>query len=599
MIRRSSKKALIMSLLSLILCISMFVSTTFAWFTDSVTSANNIIQSGNLDVELEYWNKDTEQYEKVTSAIKLFDDDARWEPGHTEVAYLKVSNIGSLALKYQLSVNVVKENLGKTETGADIKLSDYLVFSVVEKEIASTADLYTREQAIAAAGDTLGLKDYSSDPTILEAKTPVEADYVALIIYMPTTVNNDANHNGTDVPSIEMGVNLFATQAPVESDSFDNKYDDPAWVIENAKHKVKNQAELDNALKDGGLVALVSNYEGDLTIKDVADDTILNFAGNTVKGTVTVAEGQSITLNGKGGIDGGDGAALTVGKETNVTVAGGTYTSDKTAITIANTKTEAPMKLTIEEGTAVTSPTLIALDVMNGYSGAEIEINGGDFTATASGSYVRPINVNGADVTINGGNFVAPNATSYCYFVDVSEKYNTETKTYDVGNVTINGGYFKSNANYGRVVVGTIGNYANRVPGTVTINGGTFEMLGTYGVLTDIGAHVVVNDCTFTSGGSNVFSLTNNNTTDRTVEVKGGNYTIVGRNSTWNIPLGSFAGGYPTDSSIVGKIILSGGTINAYICDGSVIDGRTSVDIVADGYHVVNNSDGTNSVVAD
>ena len=30
------------------------IGTTFAWFTDSVTSTNNIIKSGTLDVELYY-----------------------------------------------------------------------------------------------------------------------------------------------------------------------------------------------------------------------------------------------------------------------------------------------------------------------------------------------------------------------------------------------------------------------------------------------------------------------------------------------------------------------------------------------------------------
>ena len=51
---RSTKKALLLSAFSLLICFSMLIGTTFAWFTDSVTSANNIIKSGNLDIELEY-----------------------------------------------------------------------------------------------------------------------------------------------------------------------------------------------------------------------------------------------------------------------------------------------------------------------------------------------------------------------------------------------------------------------------------------------------------------------------------------------------------------------------------------------------------------
>ena len=56
---KNTKRALWMSILSLLLCFTMLLGTTFAWFTDSVTSANNVIQSGNLDIELEYWDGDS------------------------------------------------------------------------------------------------------------------------------------------------------------------------------------------------------------------------------------------------------------------------------------------------------------------------------------------------------------------------------------------------------------------------------------------------------------------------------------------------------------------------------------------------------------
>ena len=53
---KSTKSALMLSALAILLCVSMLVGSTFAWFTDSVESNNNIIKSGNLDIELEYWN---------------------------------------------------------------------------------------------------------------------------------------------------------------------------------------------------------------------------------------------------------------------------------------------------------------------------------------------------------------------------------------------------------------------------------------------------------------------------------------------------------------------------------------------------------------
>ncbi|MBQ8850745.1 MAG: hypothetical protein IJ011_10470, partial [Clostridia bacterium] len=78
--KKSTKRALIASVISLLLCFTMLMGTTYAWFTDSVTSANNIITTGNLDVELYHTDKAATK-EKVTSTTELFDDVELWEPG--------------------------------------------------------------------------------------------------------------------------------------------------------------------------------------------------------------------------------------------------------------------------------------------------------------------------------------------------------------------------------------------------------------------------------------------------------------------------------------------------------------------------------------
>ena len=74
--------------------------------------------------------------------------------------------------------------------------------------------------------------------------------YVALVVYMPTDVNNVANH-GSKQPEIVLGVNVVATQVENESDSFGNDYDKDNAVF------VSNSAELRDAItnvKDGGTV---------------------------------------------------------------------------------------------------------------------------------------------------------------------------------------------------------------------------------------------------------------------------------------------------------------------------------------------------------
>ncbi len=226
----STKKALVASLLSLVLCFSMLIGTTFAWFTDSVTSANNIIKSGNLDAELEYWDGDS--WEDVSGKSDILTNKL-WEPGVTEVAYLRVANAGSLALKYQLGINIVSETEGVNKAGETFNLSDYIKFGVtaisadVDKKPATYA---SREAAVAAVealeADDLGAaKKISAGFTKADSMTAGDEFYLALVVYMPETVGNEANHDGTNIPEIDLGINIFATQVAAESDSFGNNYD--------------------------------------------------------------------------------------------------------------------------------------------------------------------------------------------------------------------------------------------------------------------------------------------------------------------------------------------------------------------------------------
>ena len=226
---KSTKRALLLSALSLLMCVSMLIGSTFAWFTDSVTSGNNIIKSGNLDIELEYWNGT--EWKDVKGASDILTN-TLWEPGVTDVAYLRVANAGSLVLKYQLGINILNEIAGKNQAGETFKLSDYIQFGVVEGVNGQTGayskDDAGRAAAIAAVTDA---KKISAGYTKASTMEPADVLYLALVVYMPTDVDNVANHNGTDVPQIDLGINVYATQMTAENDSFNNQYDAAAsWT---------------------------------------------------------------------------------------------------------------------------------------------------------------------------------------------------------------------------------------------------------------------------------------------------------------------------------------------------------------------------------
>ena len=180
---KKTKKALFGSVIALILCMSMLVGTTFAWFTDSVVSGNNHIVAGNLDIELEYL--DNGAWVAVDETTNIFGD-SLWEPGHTEAVTLKVSNVGTLALKYQLGINVAQEKTSINVAGEELRLSDYIEFGVVNGQYTD------RDAARAAVANATKLSaGYNEDQVSL---LPGESKEITLVVYMPESVGNEANY---------------------------------------------------------------------------------------------------------------------------------------------------------------------------------------------------------------------------------------------------------------------------------------------------------------------------------------------------------------------------------------------------------------------
>ena len=83
---KTTKRALFSSVMALLLCFTMLLGTTFAWFTDSAVSGNNIIKTGNLDMKLSYkpYGVENTTWTEVDESTVLFGKDALYEPGYTE-----------------------------------------------------------------------------------------------------------------------------------------------------------------------------------------------------------------------------------------------------------------------------------------------------------------------------------------------------------------------------------------------------------------------------------------------------------------------------------------------------------------------------------
>ena len=236
---KSTKRALLGSAVAMVLCLAMLVGATFAWFTDTASTGVNKIQAGNLDVQLMY-STDFETWNKVTDTTKLFEDSTVWEPGRTEVVYLRVKNAGTLALKYTVGMYNINEGKGKNVAGEYYYLSNYVKLGAVE----TTAAYADREAAINAVNaEAKTLKSIGSSAIIGEDQMVMlapeaDAKTYALVLYMPTEVGNEANPKNNDpywASKFSFGISVNATQAEYENDSYDNTYDHDAPELFSAE----------------------------------------------------------------------------------------------------------------------------------------------------------------------------------------------------------------------------------------------------------------------------------------------------------------------------------------------------------------------------
>ena len=108
---KSTKRALLTSVLALLMCVAMLIGATFAWFTDTASTGVNKIQAGNLDVDIVDENNNSLDGKSLSFKDKDGKTDILWEPGATfNLDSFKIVNKGNLAFKYKVIINGVNGN---------------------------------------------------------------------------------------------------------------------------------------------------------------------------------------------------------------------------------------------------------------------------------------------------------------------------------------------------------------------------------------------------------------------------------------------------------------------------------------------------------
>ena len=308
--RKSTKRALLGSVMAMVLCLAMLVGATFAWFTDTASTGVNKIQAGNLDVQLVDENGNslegkTLEFKKAANAAE--GEAVLWEPGCTyELPAVYVKNNGKLALKYKVAI---------TGINGSAKLNEVIDWTINDADLSADHSL-----AAGATSEALTIKGH-----------------------MQESAGNDYMNESID----GIAITVYATQDTVESDSFNNTYD------ANATYPVVNVTELKEALTTGGVVAVTKDIQTN-NIEDTAaarivisQPTTLNLEkkiitpdnmgnNNTNFCALIVDADTTINAGENGGIDTGvnGGYGINVRNGATLTINGGYYYGGGTAVQV-------------------------------------------------------------------------------------------------------------------------------------------------------------------------------------------------------------------------------------------------------------------------
>ena len=321
--KRATKRALLTSVMALVMCVVMLVGTTFAWFTDTASTGVNKIVSGNLTVDIiGADNEDHVEKLNFKNAAGAEGEALLWEPGcrYLTVGF-RIANKGNLALKWKAVVNkgTTAENPG------NFNLLDVIDFYLVTKAADGT----------------------ETETPLNEFTGTLQKTAISDVYYIKGVMDKNAGNDYQGLTLEDITITVVATQDTVENDSFGKTYD------EDATYPVASAAEMKTALAAGGIVSVNKDIKTD-NIDDneadritISEPTTLNLdakivspdnMGNNNTNFCALIVDADTTINAgeNGGIDTGrnGGYALNVRKGANLTITGGSYYGGGTAVQV-------------------------------------------------------------------------------------------------------------------------------------------------------------------------------------------------------------------------------------------------------------------------
>ena len=308
--QKATKRALLTSVMALVMCVVMLAGTTFAWFTDTASTGVNKIQAGNLDVDIVGEDGKTLDGKTLNFVNKENQSNILWEPGATFFTQgFQIVNKGNLALKYKVVVS---------GTTGDAKLLEAIDFAVVTDNTKKDAEAVS----FAEEGKLLNKGDTAPESAVTDA---VAKAYYYLRGHMKEEAGNEYKNLTMDGISIT----VYATQYTHENDSFGPDYDKNATY-----YPVLDAAGMKDALVNGGNIKVDANVDPSEALVATKDTTI-DMNGKTIANTkdvweknpqswslISARESADLTITGNGtfaakkddcyAVDVQDGATVTI-----------------------------------------------------------------------------------------------------------------------------------------------------------------------------------------------------------------------------------------------------------------------------------------------
>ena len=313
--KKATKRALLTSVMALVMCVVMLVGITFAWFTDTASTAVNKIVAGNLDVDIVGEDGKTLDGKTLNFVNKENQSNILWEPGATFFTQgFKIVNKGNLALKYKVVVS---------GTTGDAKLLKAIEFDVVTEKTKEATE------ALAEKGNLL--PNGASAP---------EAENV--YYYLRGHMKEEAGNEYKNLTLDGISITVYATQYTYEKDSFDELYDANAGKDTEYYTLAEFNAltEIPEGIKNVHIaLGAVSLKDGSVVIGN--DNLRDKYGRGTLNGEITYTDKAGINLI----IDGGtikDGPAVDHAADNKIAF----KIPDKSTVTFKNVKIEGFFGLT-------------------------------------------------------------------------------------------------------------------------------------------------------------------------------------------------------------------------------------------------------------